>query len=550
MSNKNQNYAYINKLQEYAIQHPDWFWSDKEDASKARQYLYNNGASAIVDTIYENTPDSIKKNIDSKKLSNTVKSKQFQQGITDAIDKAGHDYVLPAIIALGGGLAAEAGASSGITRLLGKQVLKTAQAVDNTITKPISHVLEVTMNPAAAKTTVGALAGTATLSSGITDSAALLTDVYERGKQNPSSVNPAEYAMALLTLTPGLDIPQGRKLNSFVSGLKNTPGAIETLISEFNKNPKRAASKYRTMFRDWIEPIEDNLQSKFRVWTKENENTSKILSRTISQKKQDILNQNQYTSKNYADWLNFKLDNFLGFNYDATKKDIARQRHVLAKNNRRAHYWIQNSNMSEQPKTYFRAYKDVVTPKEDKKFEAVTHKKGESKWVYDPYVPDAFVLKYKNSPITIDYDLTFDNWRKSKHLKKTIFHENTHNAILRLEPSKQIGAYSDNASYSFPNYLYSDDFADGQKLTLWQPDDSWKTPRYITDKNGNEVIEKLWVNSPEEWIAEYNGLRNIGATEQMKDFFEQRFGFKDENLNEVLDFAKKYSDKYLYKTIE
>ena len=79
----NDYYGYINKIQEQAIKNPQWFWSDDSKATEARQWLYNNGASKIVDEIYENTPDSVKKNIDSKKLSTNVKIGQVKQNIYD-----------------------------------------------------------------------------------------------------------------------------------------------------------------------------------------------------------------------------------------------------------------------------------------------------------------------------------------------------------------------------------------------------------------------------------------------------------------------------------
>ena len=69
----NDYYGYINKIQEKAISNPEWFWSDAEDASKARQWLHDNNAGAIVDEIYDNTPDDIKKKISYKKL--TLKQK-------------------------------------------------------------------------------------------------------------------------------------------------------------------------------------------------------------------------------------------------------------------------------------------------------------------------------------------------------------------------------------------------------------------------------------------------------------------------------------------
>ena len=87
----NDYYGYINKIQEQAIKNPQWFWSNDSKATEARQWLYNNGASKIVDEIYENTPDSVKKNIDSKKLSkhisDDIKTRQIKQDIYDGQKK-------------------------------------------------------------------------------------------------------------------------------------------------------------------------------------------------------------------------------------------------------------------------------------------------------------------------------------------------------------------------------------------------------------------------------------------------------------------------------
>lgn len=87
----NDYYGYINKIQEQAIKNPQWFWSNDSKATEARQWLYNNGASKIVDEIYENTPDSVKKNIDNKKLpkhiSDYVKTEQIKQDIYDGQKK-------------------------------------------------------------------------------------------------------------------------------------------------------------------------------------------------------------------------------------------------------------------------------------------------------------------------------------------------------------------------------------------------------------------------------------------------------------------------------
>ena len=83
----NDYYGYINKIQAYAIQHPEWFWSDDQKAQEARQWLHDNGASAVIDTIYEETPDNIKKNVDNKKLSTNIKTDKIKQDIYDGQKK-------------------------------------------------------------------------------------------------------------------------------------------------------------------------------------------------------------------------------------------------------------------------------------------------------------------------------------------------------------------------------------------------------------------------------------------------------------------------------
>lgn len=101
----NGYYGYINKVQEKALSNPQWFWSNDEDATKARQWLHDNHASAIVDEIYDNTPDDIKKNIDYKKLSQNSRIKHIKSSVNDtrndfankAATQLGYVSAVPAI---------------------------------------------------------------------------------------------------------------------------------------------------------------------------------------------------------------------------------------------------------------------------------------------------------------------------------------------------------------------------------------------------------------------------------------------------------------------
>lgn len=87
----NDYYGYINKIQEKGIANPEWFWSESPDASEARQWLYNNGASAIVDDIYKNTPEEMKMKIPAKMLSNGIRQTRVtdyqREKTNDAADK-------------------------------------------------------------------------------------------------------------------------------------------------------------------------------------------------------------------------------------------------------------------------------------------------------------------------------------------------------------------------------------------------------------------------------------------------------------------------------
>lgn len=83
-----QDLKYINEIKAYAIQNPEWFWSNSEDASEARQWLYSHGASGIVDEIYQETPDNIKQTIDNKKLSSSSQFDKFHEEWKDKQEDA------------------------------------------------------------------------------------------------------------------------------------------------------------------------------------------------------------------------------------------------------------------------------------------------------------------------------------------------------------------------------------------------------------------------------------------------------------------------------
>ena len=110
-----EDLRYINNLTAYAIQNPEWFWSDADDASNARQYLYDNGGKGIVDEIYKETPDNIKKTIGNKKLSNDASFNKFHEEWKDKQEDASK--------VVAGTLAASAAAPFAIEDWLLQQVL-------------------------------------------------------------------------------------------------------------------------------------------------------------------------------------------------------------------------------------------------------------------------------------------------------------------------------------------------------------------------------------------------------------------------------------------
>ena len=84
----NDYYGYINKIQSKAISNPEWFWSDSADATEARQWLHDHNAGAIIDEIYDNTPENIQKKIPYKKLTTNKAQETFDQGIRDTANEA------------------------------------------------------------------------------------------------------------------------------------------------------------------------------------------------------------------------------------------------------------------------------------------------------------------------------------------------------------------------------------------------------------------------------------------------------------------------------
>lgn len=83
----NDYYGYINKIQSMALSNPEWFWGDSADAAEARQWLYDNNAEAIIDEIYDYTPEDIKKKIPYKKLTTNKAQEVYNQGIRDTANE-------------------------------------------------------------------------------------------------------------------------------------------------------------------------------------------------------------------------------------------------------------------------------------------------------------------------------------------------------------------------------------------------------------------------------------------------------------------------------
>ena len=94
----NDYYGYINKIQSKAISNPEWFWSDSADATEARQWLHDHNAGAIIDEIYDNTPENIQKKIPYKKLTTNKAQETFDQGIRDTSNETSK-YVAGALAA-------------------------------------------------------------------------------------------------------------------------------------------------------------------------------------------------------------------------------------------------------------------------------------------------------------------------------------------------------------------------------------------------------------------------------------------------------------------
>lgn len=127
--NHNDYYGYINKIKEMAIGNPEWFWSNSKDATEARQWLHDNGAGAIIDEIYDYTPEDIKKTISYKKLTSNKAQEVYNQGIRNTTNEAAK-YV-------GGALAASAALPTAISAFptIAAEVAETAQFLATPIGK-------------------------------------------------------------------------------------------------------------------------------------------------------------------------------------------------------------------------------------------------------------------------------------------------------------------------------------------------------------------------------------------------------------------------------
>lgn len=127
--NHNDYYGYINKIEEMAIRNPEWFWSNSKDATEARQWLHDNGAGAIIDEIYDYTPEDIKKTISYKKLTTNKAQEVYNQGIRNTTNEAAK-YV-------GGTLAASAALPTAISAFptIAAEVAETARFLATPIGK-------------------------------------------------------------------------------------------------------------------------------------------------------------------------------------------------------------------------------------------------------------------------------------------------------------------------------------------------------------------------------------------------------------------------------
>lgn len=127
--NHNDYYGYINKIEEMAIRNPEWFWSNSKDATEARQWLHDNGAGAIIDEIYDYTPEDIKKTISYKKLTSNKAQEVYNQGIRNTTNNAAK-YV-------GGALAASAALPTAISAFptIAAEVAETARFLSTPVGK-------------------------------------------------------------------------------------------------------------------------------------------------------------------------------------------------------------------------------------------------------------------------------------------------------------------------------------------------------------------------------------------------------------------------------
>lgn len=181
MSNKvythNDYYGYVNDITQRAISNPAWFWSDSSDASEARQWLYNNGAGEMINTIYEETPKEIQDKINKKKLPTSIRSQRVANKTSEGISQFGEDFapVLAAAAATPFAIGSAASAiGSGAVSNAGRYALGKIDDAVAWLSKAGTkwydprHIGQVIVNPTKAYTGLGEAAfATADLAGGV-----------------------------------------------------------------------------------------------------------------------------------------------------------------------------------------------------------------------------------------------------------------------------------------------------------------------------------------------------------------------------------------------
>ena len=190
----------ITELQNYAIQNPEWFWSDEGNDLRGR--MYGAGLDSIVKTIYDETPGAIRNGINQKYLPGTIQESAFAEASSPKLSTIPKLLRDPMVME-GGAKGAAAATAAVLGGGFGKEILANPEVVGAALKymQP-SAWMEAGLAPSlgASAGYSGALTTAGTVADALWDAAGMAQGVQDWRNAR----NVPEYIMAGMNFVPGL----------------------------------------------------------------------------------------------------------------------------------------------------------------------------------------------------------------------------------------------------------------------------------------------------------------------------------------------------------